>query len=381
MSTMTSNNPIRVMLVDDSAVIRGIFKRVLTAQSDIEVVCSVSDGQMAINNLSRHDIEVVILDIEMPNMDGLTALPKLMQLKPDLQIIMASTLTRRNAEISIRALANGAKDYIPKPESSKELEDETFQHDLLTKIRALAEVKRKHKGERLPCATQATLPQQASSPTRPHSPVTTPLPARAKACAIQLRRKSMTPAEIITIGSSTGGPQALTALLKQFPKDIVHPIIITQHMPPTFTAILAEHISKDCQLECKEAKDGDLLEPKKVYVAPGGHHLSVVVEGGKKVIRLLNTPPENFCKPSVDPMLRSVAEIYGSRVLTIILTGMGSDGLNGSRIIAEKGGTIIAQDEETSVVWGMPGAVSMAGLCSAVLPLNEIPKKIREYVG
>lgn len=365
------------MLVDDSAVIRGIFKRVLAQESDIEVICSVSDGQMALNNLARHDVEVVILDIEMPIMDGLTALPKLMELKPDLQIIMASTLTRRNAEISIRALANGAKEYVPKPESSKELEDESFQHDLLTKIRTLAEVKRKKAGEILPRRTRK--PTEKIEATPKPQPMSTP--STKQTTPSTLRSKSLSKAEIITIGSSTGGPQALASVLKDFPKDIKQPILVTQHMPPTFTAILAEHLTKDCNIACKEAADGDLVKPSHVYVAPGGYHMVIASEDGKKIIRLLDEPPENFCKPSVDPMLRSVADIYGPRVLTIILTGMGSDGLKGAEVIAERGGTIIAQDEATSIVWGMPGAVSQAGLCSAILPLNEIPFKIKEYVG
>lgn len=365
MTAQNPNNPIRVMLVDDSAALRGIFKRVIADAADIQVVSSASNGEMAINNLTRQDIEVVILDVEMPVMDGFTALPKLIEIKPDLQIIMASTLTPQNAEISMRALNNGAKDYITKPEPHTHLQDNAFHYDLLQKIRTLGTLKRRKTGESLPTSTPSPVSKAHTS----------------KAEKVSFRQKSSLPAEIITIGSSTGGPQALTAMLKHFPKNMKQPIVITQHMPPTFTAILAKQIAKDCDVICKEAQDGDELTEGMVYIAPGGFHLTVGKEKGKNIIRLSNTPPENFCKPSVDPMLRSIAETYGPRVLTIILTGMGSDGLKGAQIIAENGGTIIAQDEATSVVWGMPGAVYHAGLCSAVLPLNEIPFKIKEYVG
>lgn len=372
MNVISKENPLRIMLVDDSSVIRGIFSRAISADPNFKIVASVADGQMALNNINLHDVEIVVLDIEMPVMDGITALPKLIQAKPDAQIIMASTLTRRNAEISIRALELGAKDYIPKPESTRGMIENDFQKDLNAKIKALGEYRRRHFGQKeKPIPT----PDKETLTTKPAFLFNSNDKNRSQ--NLQLRKSSVLPPDIIAIGSSTGGPQALTQLLKNFPKEISLPILITQHMPPTFTAILAEHLTKDSGIACKEAQDGDLIEPRKAYVAPGGKHMIVVTNQNQKRIKITDTEAENFCKPSVDPMLRSMAEIYGPKILTIILTGMGSDGLKGSQIVVEKGGTIIAQDEASSVVWGMPGAVSMAGLCSAILPLNEIASKIQ----
>lgn len=373
MSLITKDNPIRVMLVDDLSVIRGIFNRAISSDPLFKVVASVADGQKALDAIQEHNVEVVVLDIEMPVMDGLTALPKLIQAKPDAQIIMASTLTRRNAEISIRALEAGAKDYIPKPESTRGMTDNSFQVELTSKMKALGEYRRRHYPEKE--IITSTLNNDKNTRNTGKS-----LLSGTKQIIPPLRKPSMLLPDIIAIGSSTGGPQALSHVLKTFPKEIALPILITQHMPPTFTAILAEHLKKDSGIPCKEAEDGDLIENAHAYVAPGGKHMIVENTSGRKRIKITNTEPENFCKPSVDPMLRSIAEIYGPKVLTIILTGMGSDGLKGSSLIVEKGGTIIAQDEASSVVWGMPGAVSLAGLCSAVLPLNEISSKIHSLL-
>ncbi|MDP3533470.1 MAG: chemotaxis protein CheB, partial [Alphaproteobacteria bacterium] len=272
MSLVTKNNPIRVMLVDDSAVIRGIFNRVISSDPLLSIVASASDGQMAINNLKRNDIEVIVLDIEMPVMDGLTALPIIMMENPDIQVIIASTLTKRNAEISIRALTSGAKDYIPKPESTKELYDNSFQYELINKIKALGEYRRKkliQKNENSFSLSARTNSKDSlfndTKSTISHSKKTT----------FHLRKASISMPDIIAIGSSTGGPQALSNLLKSLSKEITLPIFITQHMPPTFTTILAEHLAKNTNIACKEAQDGDLVEKQKAYIAPGGKHMIV----------------------------------------------------------------------------------------------------------
>lgn len=384
MTMITKDNPIRIMLVDDSAVIRGLFSRVISTDPLLSIVSTASNGQMAINNLKRHDIEVIVLDLEMPVMDGMTALPIIMMEQPDVQVIVASTLTKRNAEISIRALTNGAKDYIPKPESAHVLYDNSFQYELINKIKILGECRRKKINKKNDNAFLDRIDKDQGNSLfkkgdEKISLIESSLKPIGKA-AYQLRKISSVVPDIIAIGSSTGGPQALSILLKSLSKDITLPIFITQHMPPTFTSILAQHLTKNAGIICKEAQDGDLVERRNVYVAPGGKHMIVESINNQKRIKIIDSPPENFCKPSVDTMLRSLAQLYGPRILTIILTGMGNDGLKGSHLVVENGGIVFAQDEASSIVWGMPGAVTLAGLCSAVVPLVEMPSKIHSLL-
>jgi two-component system chemotaxis response regulator CheB len=317
---------------------------------------------MALNALARHDIEIVILDIEMPVMDGLTALPKLLLAKPGLKVIIASTLTRRGADISMKALAAGAADYLTKPGASLASAD-AFKSELLAKVKALGQARRRTAG----LASPELMPRNGPEPAF------APAPAAAPAHRVlALRPGARELPEAIAIGSSTGGPQALFRVMGSLKGALKQPIFITQHMPATFTTILAEHIARASDYPAAEGVDGEPVQGGRIYVAPGDFHMTVEAEGPGKVVRLLKTPPENFCRPSVDPMLRSLAALYGGRVLTLILTGMGHDGLAGGRAVVDAGGTVIAQDEASSVVWGMPGAVAMAGLCSAVLPLDEI---------
>jgi two-component system chemotaxis response regulator CheB len=367
---------IRVMVVDDSAVIRGLFSRAIEKDPEIKVVASVGDGRMAVDTLKRHEIDVVVLDVEMPVMDGLTAVPLLIAAKPGLPIIMASTLTRKNAEVSLRALALGAKDYVTKPSTTSELTSAaTFQQELIAKIKALAGRRRFPRPPTPPALAPAPVRAApgitTAAATGPAHEPATPRPARGT--TVTLRPAGSEMPDVLAIGSSTGGPQALFSVLGNLPKGLRQPILITQHMPATFTTILAEHLTRVSGRQCAEAKDGEIIESGRIYLAPGDFHM--VVEGttpGKRVLRLLKTPPENFCRPAVDPMLRSLADSYGRRVLVAILTGMGYDGQKGAERLVQVGGTVIAQDEASSVVWGMPGAVALAGLCSAVLPIGEI---------
>ncbi len=350
----TEADPIRVMVVDDSAVIRGLITRILEADSQVRVVATAGNGRMAVDNLSDIDIDIIILDIEMPVMDGLTALPKLLDVDPEIKIIMASTLSTRNAEISIRALNAGAADYVPKPTSSREIRTgDEFRRALLAKVKALGEVRRRRRS-----AARGKVPP--------------PGPGAHPAKPIALRQPGAVRPNVLAIGSSTGGPQALFALFGNLKSDIQQPILITQHMPPTFTTILAEHIARASGRPCAEAKDGEVVASGHIYVAPGDFHMVVEPNKAQRVFRLSNAPPENFCRPAVDPMLRSLAKVFGPRVLSVILTGMGHDGLGGGEAVTKAGGTVIAQDEATSVVWGMPGAVATAGICSAVLPIKEL---------
>jgi two-component system chemotaxis response regulator CheB len=361
--------PFRVMVVDDSAVIRGLLIRSLENDPQIQVVASVRDGSLAVNAVKQHDIEVVILDIEMPVMDGLTALPKIIAARPGVKVIMASTLTRRNADISLQALAAGAADYMTKPGSTALTSAEDFKRELIAKVKALARARRNSSGLAQPArpaggSYSAAQPAGSAAPGRPG-------PAEAR--RIVLRQSSAEPFEALAIGSSTGGPQALFNVLSAIRGRVNAPIFVTQHMPATFTTILAEHINRVAGWPAAEGVEGETVQPGRVYVAPGSFHMLIETQPNQqKMIRLSSAPPENFCRPSVDPMLRSLAKIYGRRLLTVILTGMGHDGLAGGEAVTAAGGAVIAQDEATSVVWGMPGAVANAGICSAVLPLPEL---------
>lgn len=367
----SNSDPFRVMVVDDSAVIRGLLTRALEGDSDIRVVASVGDGQMAINSLQRNSIDVIVLDIEMPVMDGITAIPKLLAVAPQVKIIMASTLTLRGADISMRAMQLGAADYIPKPTSTREISGaDNFKRELVSKVKALAPAARRagsrQRGEVRP------LPPAPGSPGSLFRPKAEPVAPTLRPVANPVRP------DIIAIGSSTGGPQALFEVLGHLKNGVTQPILITQHMPATFTTILAEHITRQCGITCTEAKDGEAIENNRAYVAPGDFHMLVNSRGSGLTVQLTKDPPENFCRPAVDPMMRSIVKAYNRKVLAVILTGMGQDGLKGCQEVVAVGGVVIGQDEASSVVWGMPGAVANAGLCSAILPLKEIGPHIRK---
>jgi two-component system chemotaxis response regulator CheB len=320
----------------------------------------------------------VLLDIERPVMDGMTALPLMLKKRPDLKVIMASTLTLHNADISLRALELGAIDYIPKPTATRELSGGVdFKRELLEKVVALGASLRRSGARR---AAQPR-PGVGVSPRVPFSrPGVAGRSLLSPSAPIQLRQAKIEYPDIIAIGSSTGGPQALFKVLTDLRQGIPprQPIIITQHMPATFTTILAEHITRVSGWPAKEGQDGEALKGGNVYIAPGGFHMLVESKGTEQIIRVLDGPPENFCKPAVDPMFRSVAKVFGRRAFAVVLTGMGADGSKGGAEIVAAGGSVIAQDEETSVVWGMPGATAQSGICSAVLPLQEIGAFIKK---
>ncbi|HYD98410.1 MAG TPA: chemotaxis response regulator protein-glutamate methylesterase [Alphaproteobacteria bacterium] len=376
---------LRVMVVDDSAIIRGLLTRTLESDPLIRVVASVGDGQMALNTVARQPVDVIVLDIEMPVMDGLTALPKLAAAAPHAKIVMASTLTAKNADISLRAMANGAADYVTKPSSTRELGGaELFKRELVEKVKALGTRARQGNPNATAPAPLRAAPGGAAPAGAPASGAGTPAPtilntlrARGEPAQIRLQPAKTDKPDIIAIGSSTGGPQALFEVLGHL-AGVPQPILITQHMPPTFTTILAEHITRQCRLTCAEGVDGEPIVGGRAYVAPGDFHMTVVQKGGVNCIALSKDPPENFCRPAVDPMMRSIVRAYGRRILAIILTGMGQDGMKGCDGVVAAGGQVLAQDEASSVVWGMPGAVAMAGLCSAVLPLKELGPHIRK---
>ena len=373
--------PLRVMVVDDSVVIRGLISRWIGAEHDMEVAASLRTGLEAVNQIERINPDVAVLDIEMPELDGISALPQLLAKKRDLVIIMASTLTRRNAEISFKALSLGAADYIPKPESTRETSAaDIFHHDLIQKIRHLgARLRRKHAVASPPLAPASAAAPAARAPAvaRPATPAPAPALHALWSGPLTTRPFSTQAPKVLLIGSSTGGPQALMALVTELGPVIDRvPVLITQHMPPTFTTILAEHLARSSRKPAAEAVDGEPVKPGRIYLAPGGKHMRVVRSGAEAAIALDDGPAVNFCKPAVDPLFTSAIDIWHGHILSVILTGMGSDGMRGGKDIVAAGGSVIAQDEASSVVWGMPGAAANAGICAAILPLNQIGAKV-----
>ena len=370
-SSVAANRRIRVMLVDDAVVVRGLFARWVESEPDLDVVATLRTGREAVNQFERVDPDVVVLDVDMPDLDGIAALPLLLEKKRDLVVIMASTLTRRNAEISLKALSLGAADYIPKPGSNRELSASmAFRRELIEKIRQLGQRARRLRGG---LASSRVAPEVKSAPSIMPQIGEEPAPPPPQA----LRPMPTVAPRVLLIGSSTGGPQALNGLIAEIGSVLQRvPILITQHMPPTFTAVLAEHLARVGKCPVREASDGEEIKSGNVYLAPGGKHMKVARRDGTAVIAIEDGPLVNFCKPAVDPMFASAAEVWGNKTLALVLTGMGSDGLAGAKAIVAAGGHVFAQDEATSVVWGMPGQVTNAGLCSAVLPLPEIAGKL-----
>ncbi len=366
-----SDSAIRVLICDDSAVIRSALARMLESDPRIRLVARAANGQEAVAAVRREQVDVIVLDIEMPVMDGMTALPLLLQADPGVRVVMASTLTTRGADIALRALRLGAADYLPKP-SVAQINDNSFRTELLAKITGLGRLRRgtataHTSGHAAPTAARAA-PGFSAAPSVPAAPVGKPRPGLTR------------PPRLLAIGSSTGGPQALFTLVQSLGRDITVPVVLTQHMPATFTAILAEHITKLDALPCAEARDQEILKPGRIYLAPGDRHLMVDDVGGALRARLSSDPPENFCRPAVDPMLRTACVATGGRMLIVMLTGMGQDGLLGTKQVVEAGGCALAQDEATSVVWGMPGAIARAGLCHAVLPLPQLGPQVQRML-
>lgn len=362
--------PVRVLVVDDSAVIRGLVKRWLDEADGIEVAGSASNGKLAVEAAGTLSPDVVVLDIEMPVMDGLEALPGILKAAPGVRVIMASTLTLRNADISLRALSLGATDYVPKPDSARGIAgSDDFRRELTDKIRALGSARR---AQAVPAPAAGAISGAAPAARMPAAP----------AAPIVLRKPSSVPPRILAVGSSTGGPQALFSLFQEIgPKLARLPVVIAQHMPASFTRIMADKLGKLSGLVAAEGADGARLEPGHLYVAPGDYHMRLVQDGAGARIALDQSPPVNFCRPAVDPLFESMAGIYGPASLAVVLTGMGHDGRDGGRAIADAGGTVLAQDEASSVVWGMPGACAQAGICAGVYPLARMGGEIARLIG
>ncbi len=383
--------PIRVLLVEDSAVIRHVVAGALQEEPDIVVAATAPNGRAALERLAGRLPDIVVLDIEMPELDGLGTLRELRPRWPDLPVVMYSTLTRRGATATLDALSLGATDYVLKPSQLGDLDAAraAVRNELAPVLRTWTSFHRaralrqseKPVPSPLGAGAAGTGAGGAAGPPSSSAPVAAPAaragrPLAGGAATIPLDR-----VEAVVIGSSTGGPHALTELLPVLPASLPVPVLVVQHMPPLFTRLLAERLDAHSQLHVVEVAPGTALEAGTVYVAAGGTHLVVRRASTEVVADFDDGPPENSCKPSVDVLFRSATAIWGGRVLAVVLTGMGQDGLLGARELAAAGARVLAQDEASSVVWGMPGAVARAGLASALLPLAEIGPAIARSVG
>lgn len=355
---MATHQKIKVLVVDDSATIRGLLTSVLQSDEDIEVTGSVGNGASALDWLKRHTADVVILDVEMPIMDGIETLSNLQKSYPDLPVVMASGLTSQGTKTAVRALAMGAAACVAKPQGASMKQAVTsLSEELLPLLKAL-------------CQKETGRTRPASSLRNAKSPQSN-LDRIAAAHEKKVRRKN-TPVDIIAIGSSTGGPNALTTFLKQLPEAVQQPIVIVQHMPPAFTPMLAKNLQSDCGRPTHEVEHGTPIQRGHVYVAPGDFHMEIKKTAQSMILELNQKPREHYCRPSVNPLFRSVANCYGARSVAVMLTGMGEDGIEGTGDIVSEGGYVIAQDEATSVVWGMPGAVAQHNYADEILPLTKI---------
>jgi two-component system chemotaxis response regulator CheB len=350
---------IRILVVDDSVVIRKVLAEALATDASIEVAGTAADGNIALAKIPQVNPDLVTLDVEMPGKSGVETLVEIRKLYPKLPVIMFSTLTERGAAVTLDALSLGASDYVTKPSNSVSLEQTRakIQAELIPKIKEL-------------CRKVTGQPQFGMPP--------------AKGAAPRIAAPRIGPAarvDVLAVGTSTGGPNALAAVLPGLAKEFPVPIVIVQHMPPVFTRLLAERLNKQSKVEIREGEEGGLLKAGLGWIAPGDFHMKVWRNEGKAVqLRMGQEPPENSCRPAVDVLFRSVAQTYGPHVLAVVLTGMGSDGVRGSEEIKAAGGQVIVQDEESSVVWGMPGQTAAAGWADGIFPLAEIAGEIERRV-
>ncbi|MFM9065998.1 MAG: chemotaxis-specific protein-glutamate methyltransferase CheB [Planctomycetota bacterium] len=397
----------RVLIADDSVVVRRVVTEELGAQPDIEVVGSASNGRSALEKLAQLSPDLVILDIEMPEMDGLTALPQMRKSHPHVPIVMFSSRTIDCAAATIEALARGAADFFAKPQSLGGLEAsrQVIRNELIPALRAL-HAQRKRLQSRLIAGAKPTSNLSPSFPTATatsaasSSAIASPSPTATSAATKKnsetwsasglgmgtaIRRESAQRVDLVVLAASTGGPNALVEIFAGLPAQFPVPLLIVQHMPPMFTQMLAERLTKTSKIPTFEAQSGTHLEPGKAWIAPGDYHVVVGREAGRWQLNVNQEPPENACRPAADPLLRSVSRSHGKHCLAVILTGMGQDGLRGCESLQSVGGQIIVQDEASSVVWGMPGYVAKASLAERVLPLPliaaEIVRRVRHERG
>lgn len=345
----------------------------LASDPQIEVVGTAANGRIALQKIVQLTPDLLTLDVEMPEMDGLETVTEIRKTWKTLPVIMFSTLTERGGQSTLDALTRGATDYVTKPANvgSVSIAQQRIRDELIPKIKTLC--------AGVLAAAPSAAPSAAPAGTRAATAVATTAtktPAGAAPSVKLATGGSPFAPDIVAIGTSTGGPNALLEVIPKLPARFPVPVVITQHMPPMFTRLLAERLSSHSRNPVREAAEGDVIRPGTVWVAPGDHHLVLQRQGDQVVATLSQAPPENSCRPAVDPMLRSVVDCYGGRVLSVILTGMGQDGLRGSELVHDAGGIVFAQDEASSVVWGMPGFVARSGIANAVLPLSAVAAAI-----
>lgn len=363
---------IRIMLVDDSAVIRRLLTDVLAGDPQLDVVGSAQNGQVALDKLSAINPDMVILDVEMPVMDGLETLTEIRKRQPRLPVIMFSSITERGAAVTLEALGRGANDYVTKPANTGNMMAslQRVRDELIPRIKVF-------------CRHLLNAPAAAAlKPVARPAPLARPAPPEplAGAALRPMTRPTRPRVDIVAIGVSTGGPNALAELLPRLPAHFPAPIVIVQHMPPIFTRLLAERLAAQSALPVAEAEAGEVLRPGQIRLAPGGSHLALERQGAQVRLQLNQDPPENSCRPAVDVLFRSVAATYQGNALAVVLTGMGNDGLRGCEAIRNAGGQILVQDEASSVVWGMPGFVARAGLADGQIALNQMAGEILSRV-
>jgi two-component system chemotaxis response regulator CheB len=378
---MQATRRTRILIVDDSAVMRSLLRSVVCSDPGLEVAATAVDGESALKTIETARPDLILLDVEMPVMDGLVTLKQLRSRGCRMPVIMCSSLTQRGAKVTIEALAGGAADYVTKPagQSSREAATLALAQELLPKIHALVN----------PAKWPAQIRPQ--SQPRPGFQGRTSAGMQGSALTSLLMRNAppfkaqpvTSVPVVLAIGVSTGGPAALDILLPALPANFGLPVLIVQHMPELFTKLFAERLDGRCALRVREAAEGDAVRAGTIYIARGNWHMDVAAPSRSSptaTLRLNQGPLENHCRPAVDALFRSLAGVYGSGVLAVVLTGMGSDGMAGCRLIREQGGSVLAQDEASSTVWGMPGAVTNAGFANNVLPLNAIAPEILRIV-
>ncbi|MGD0890055.1 MAG: chemotaxis response regulator protein-glutamate methylesterase [Terracidiphilus sp.] len=368
---MAAGRPTGILIVDDSVVIRSLLRSVVSADAGLSVIGSAADGASALRAIESLRPDLVLLDVEMPVMDGLATLRELRKRGHKMPVIMCSSLTRRGATVTIEALACGASDYVAKPsgQSGREAATKALAQDLIPRIHALT--------GRVPVHSSISSPgigiAFGAGPAALLNPALLPMASRPRPQSI-----SSIPV-VLVIGVSTGGPAALDVLLPALPSNFPLPVMIVQHMPEVFTRLFAERLNGRCQLRVREAAEGDQVRAGTISIARGNWHMEVHA-GPPHTLHLTQGPLENHCRPAVDVLFRTAAAAYGSGVLAVVLTGMGSDGMIGCRVLRDQGGAVLAQDQATSTVWGMPGAVTNAGLANKVLPLQDIAPEILRIV-
>lgn len=381
------SNIIRVVIADDSSVTRRIVSEVISREPDMELVGSAQDGEEAISFFKSQKPDLVLLDQDMPTLNGIEALKAIRKIADSVPVIMFSTLTVKGCETTLDALSCGATDYVPKPTSVGHLHKtmDYLRQELVPKVRMWG-ARFKSRQQKATQANSAA-PQKANcmvsytalAPNKDARGSSSFIMTAAKSAVTPThpaRGRKNVPIGVLAIGSSTGGPIALAELFGLLPGDLGVPVLITQHMPPMLTKLLAERLDRGSEIKVQEAFDGAVVRPGEAWLAPGDFHMIVTREGTDTILRVNKNSPENSCRPAVDVMFRSIADVYGASTLACILTGMGRDGTAGAQVLAKTGATILAQDEASSVVWGMPRAVNEAGLADAVLNLKDMAAAI-----